>query len=236
MEVVARAFSEHVTAEVKLKCAAADFAAYTELAVRSAFLGRIGAGLSFYGHNKMKRRSLLQAALAFAATAVLSGNTSYRQWHALRANHWLIGAARDDAEATRLAEAVANLLAARVPQSQAMRAEAENDRDVVQLLRTRQLELAVMTIDAANDALTGSLGPVYEPAIPIRTVAPFGPQLLVALQDFSTDKAARIAAALAGFRWRDGSAPTRRSGPQSIVPLHAGAIRFKQARDIYQSQ
>jgi hypothetical protein len=179
----------------------------------------------------MKRRSLLQAALAMASAALLSGHSPPRNWNALRATHWLIGAARDDAEASRLADAASALLAARIPQSQAMHVEAENDRGIVQLLRTRQLELAIMSIDAANDALSGSAGPVRESPIALRTVAPFGPHLLVALEDYSTDKATRIAAALAGFRWRDGSAPTRRSGPQSMVPLHAGAIRFKQAHE-----
>ena len=188
------------------------------------------------GYKNMKRRSLLQAALATASAILLSGHSPYRQWSALKATHWLIGAARDDAEASRLADAASALLAARVPQSQAMHVEADNDREVVQLLRTRQLELAIMSIDAANDALSGNAGSARDSPIPLRTVAPFGPHLLVAFEDYSTDKAARIAAALAGFRWRDGSAPTRRSGPQSIVPLHAGAIRFKHARDIYESQ
>jgi hypothetical protein len=177
----------------------------------------------------MKRRNLLQVALALVGAALLSGHSPYRQWSALRAKHWLIVGARDDAEASRLAGAAAALLAARLPESQAMAVEAENDREVVQLLRTRQLELAMMSIDAANDALQGSGALLREGSVPLRTVAPFGPHLLVALDDYATDKAARIAAALAGFRWRDGSAPTRRSGPQSKVPLHAGATRFKQA-------
>lgn len=179
----------------------------------------------------MKRRSLLQAALAMAGAVLLSGHSPYRQWYAFRAKHWLIVAAHDDAEASRLADAVSALLAARLPESEALAAEAENERDVVQLLRTHQLELAIVSIDAANDALSGSGAYTRDGAIPLRTVAPFGPHLLVALEDYATDKAARIAAALAGFRWQDGSAPTRRSGPQSKVPLHPGAIRFRQARE-----
>jgi hypothetical protein len=179
----------------------------------------------------MKRRSLIQAALAIVSAALLAGHSPYRQWSALRAKHWLIVAARNDAEAFRLANAASVLLAARVPESQAMAVQAESEREVVQLLRTRQLELAMVSIDAANDALGGSGSLVRDDSVPLRTVAPFGPHLLVALEDYDPNKAARIAAALAGFRWQDGSAPTRRSGPQSKVPLHAGAIRFKQARE-----
>ncbi len=179
----------------------------------------------------MKRRSLLQAALAIVSAALFSGHSPYRRWSALRAKHWLIVAARDDAEASRLANAAAALLAARVPESHAMAVETENERELAQLLRTRQLELGMVSIDAANDAFQGSGAMVRDASVPLRTVAPFGPHLLVALEDYDPDKAARIAAALAGFRWKDGSAPTRRSGPQSKVPLHAGAIRFKQARE-----
>jgi hypothetical protein len=178
----------------------------------------------------MKRRSLLRVGLAMGSATLLTGHMPYRQWYPLVAKHWLIAASRDDAEATRLANAASMLLAARVSQSRAMAVEAENERDVVQLLRTHQLELGIVSIDAANDALAGS-GAYRDRPVALRTVAPFGPHLLVALEDYATDKAARIAAALAGFRWPDGSAPTRRSGPQSKVPLHSGAIRFKQARE-----
>jgi len=177
----------------------------------------------------MKHRSLYHAALAIACVTLLSGHSPYRQWSVLGAKHWLIVAARDDAEACRLANAASVLLAARVPESRAMAVQAENDREVVQLLRTRQLALAMLSIDAANDALQGSGVLAREGSIPLRTVAPFGPHLLVALEGYPTDKAARIAAALAGFRWQDGSAPTRGSGTQSNVPLHAGATRFKEA-------
>jgi hypothetical protein len=179
----------------------------------------------------MKRRSLLGAALAVGSATLLTGHLPYRQWSSLMAKHWLIVAARDDAEASRLADAASSLLAARVPQSQAMAVEADSERDVVQLLRTHQLELAIVSIDAGNDALAGSGAYGRDGPVALRTVAPFGPHLLVALEDYPTDKAARIAAALAGFRWQDGSAPTRRSGPQSKVPLHSGAIRFKQAHE-----
>jgi hypothetical protein len=183
------------------------------------------------GHKNMKRRSLLRVALAMSSATLLTGHLPYRQWYPLVAKHWLIVASRDDAEATRLADAASTLLAGRVPQSRAMAVEAENERDVVQLLRTHQLELGIVSIDAANDALAGSGAYGRDGPVALRTVAPFGPHLLVALEDYATDKAARIAAALAGFRWQDGSAPTRRSGPQSKVPLHSGAIRFKQARE-----
>jgi hypothetical protein len=179
----------------------------------------------------MKRRSLLQAGLAMAGAALLTGNSPYRQWYAFGPKHWLIVAVHGDAEASRLADAVSALLAARVSGSQAMPAEAENQRDVMQLLRTHQVELAIVSINAANDALSGTGASFPDGPVPLRTVAPFGPHLLVALDGYSTDKAARIAAALSGFRWQDGSVPTRGAGPQSKVPLHPGAIRFKQARE-----
>ena len=92
----------------------------------------------------MNRRSLLQASLALAGAALVSGHSTSRPWSALQVKHWLIVAARDDAEASRLAGAAATLLAARLPESQALAVQAENDREVVQLLRTHQLGLAVL--------------------------------------------------------------------------------------------
>ena len=118
-----------------------------------------------------------------------------------------------------------------MPGSQAAAISAETERDALQLLRSHEVELAIVTIDAANHALAGSGAFAADGPVPLRTVVPFGPHLLVALDSYSTDRAARIAAALAGFRWQDGSVPTRGSKPQSRLPLHPGAIRYKQARE-----
>ena len=73
----------------------------------------------------------------------------------MRATHWLIGAARDDAEASRLADAASALPGRAYSPEPGNARQAGNDREIVQLLRTRQLELAIMSIDAANDALSG---------------------------------------------------------------------------------
>jgi TRAP-type uncharacterized transport system substrate-binding protein len=178
-----------------------------------------------------RRRVLLRIALAIAGATLLTGHSPYRQWYAFRAKHWLIVVAHGDAQASRLADAVCALLAVRLPQSQAMAAEAENERDAVQLLRTHQLELAIVRIGAANDAFSGGGAFRRDGPVPLRTVAPFGSHLLVALEDYSSEKAEEIAAALAGFRWEDGAVPTDGSGPESKVPLHPGAMRYKHARD-----
>jgi hypothetical protein len=178
-----------------------------------------------------RRRVLLRTALAIAGATLLTGHSPYRQWYAFRAKHWLIVAAHGDAQASRLADAVSALLAVRLPESQAMAAEVENERDAVQLLRTHQLELAIVRIGVANDAFSGGGAFRRDGPVPLRTVAPFGPHLLVALEDYSSEKAEEIASALAGFRWEDGAVPTDGSGLESKVPLHPGAIQYKQARD-----
>jgi hypothetical protein len=178
-----------------------------------------------------KRRILLQTALAIAGASLLTGHSPYRQWYAFRAKHWLIVAAHGDAQASRLADAVSALLAARLPESQAMAAEVENERDAVQLLRTHQLELAILRIDAANDAYSGDGAFQRDGPVPLRSVAGLGPHLLVALDDYSSDKAEGIAAVLAGFRWEDPDLPSSGSAPEPKVPLHPGAIQHKQARD-----
>jgi hypothetical protein len=179
----------------------------------------------------IERRVFLQTALAVAGAVLLAGHSPYRQWYAFRAKHWLIVAAHGDPQASRLADAVSERLAAQVPESQAMAAEAETERDVVQLLRSRQLELGILTVDAANDAWSGSGTARRDGPVPLRTLTAFGPHLLVALDDYSSDRTMQIVAALAGLRWQDDPLPTPRPAHESHVPLHSGAARYQQAAE-----
>ena len=179
----------------------------------------------------VERRVFLRTALAGAGAVLLTGHSPYRQWYAFRAKHWLIVAAHGDAQASRLADAVSERLASSVPESQALAAEAETERDVVQLLRSRQLELGILSVDAANDAWSGSGAALRDGPVPLRTLTPFGTHLLVALDDYSSDRTVQIVAALAGFRWQDDPTPSPRSEHVSRVPLHSGALRYQQAAE-----
>lgn len=172
----------------------------------------------------MHRRKLLQATLAVASAALLTGHSPYRQWYAFRAKHWIVVAAHDDAAASRIADLVAAELATRVPESQAMAAEAESEHDVVQLLRTRQLELGIVGAQAARDALRGTGSFAADGPVALRMVYPFGAHLLVVLEDYPPERAGQIAVALDDLpEIRDATA-AEHSTADSPVPPHAGTL------------
>ena len=180
----------------------------------------------------MNRRRILQAALAVAGAALLSGHSPYKQWYAYRGKHLIVVASATDAEASRLADALAAQLAAEIPRSQAVPAEARSIRDVVQLLRTRQLPIGILGRESAGAAYAGGAPFEVEGPLALRTMAEFEDYLLVVLDDFPEDKAFEIAGAAAGLprsQWPASRKQTASEAP--VIPLHPGAIAFQQAHE-----
>ena len=180
----------------------------------------------------MNRRRILQAVLAVAGAALLSGHSPYRQWYAYRGKHLIVVASATDAEASRLADALAAQIAAEIPRSQAVPAEARSIRDVVQLLRTRQLPIGILGRESAGAAYVGGAPFEVEGPLALRTMAEFEDYLLVVLDDFPEDKAFEIAGAAAGLprsQWPASRKQIASGAP--AIPLHPGAIAFRQAHD-----
>ncbi len=177
----------------------------------------------------MNRRRILQAALAVAGAALLSGHSPYKQWYAYRGKHLIVVASATDAEASRLADALAAWLAAEIPRSQAIPAEARSVRDVVQLLRTHQLPIGILARQSAGAAYAGGAPFEVEGPLALRTMAEFEDYLLVVLADFPEDKAFEIAGAAAGLprsQWPESRKQTTSESP--VIPLHPGAIAFRE--------
>ena len=180
----------------------------------------------------MNRRRIMQAALAVAGAALLSGHSPYRQWYAYRGKHLIVVASATDAEASRLADALAAQLAAEIPQSQAVPAEARSVRDVVQLLRTHQLPIGILGRESAGAAYTGSAPFAVEGPLALRTMAEFEDYLLVVLDSFPEDKAYEIAGAAAGLPRSQWPAPRKQAVSEApVVPFHPGALAFQQAHE-----
>lgn len=180
----------------------------------------------------MIRRRILKAALAVAGAALLSGHSPYRQWYAYRGKHLIVVASVADAEASRLADAVAAQLAADVPESQAVSAQAKSAREVVQLLRSRQLPAAILDLSSAAAAYAGSAPFEREGPLALRKLAEFERHLLVVLDDFPEDKAFAIAGAAAALgQQRLPEAPKTANSQVSAIPLHPGALAFRQAHE-----
>ncbi|HZP92683.1 MAG TPA: hypothetical protein VFB20_07360 [Burkholderiales bacterium] len=179
----------------------------------------------------MIRRRIVKAALAIAGAALLSGHSPYRQWYAYRGKHLIVVASVADAEASRLADALAARLAAELPESHAVSAQAKSAREVVQLLRSRQLPAAVLDMQTAGVAYAGRPPFEREGPLELRKLAEFERHLLVVLDDFPEDKAFAIAGAAAVLGQQRLPEAPKANSQVSAIPLHPGALAFRQAHE-----
>ena len=103
-------------------------------------------------------------------------------------------------------------------------------REVVQLLRTRQLPMGILDLESARAAYAGSAPFEREGPLALRALARFEGSLLVVLDDFPTDKAFEIAGAVAGLlRSQRPASEKRATSEVPDIPLHPGALAFQQA-------
>ena len=124
----------------------------------------------------MNRRDVLLLSLG-ASAFLLMGHTPYRQWAAYRKNRLIFVASEVDEVSLRLGASVAETLAARLPQSKAMMATTATTVDVVSLLTSAQLDVALLTSDDAYQAVRGA-GKFEGRAVPLRALAVFGSSVL----------------------------------------------------------
>jgi NMT1-like family len=167
-----------------------------------------------------RRAFLTLAALAGAACGVM-GHSPYRQWQAYRKSRLIIVASAAEPAAYPLGEAVAAVLARYLPESRALAARAADSLEIVKLLASDQLDLAILTTADAGAAYEGRGRFAGQGALPLRALALLGPYLLVCRQDFPAATAQAIASTLAEHG-RGQAATTNGAAP---IPLHAGVPR-----------
>jgi TRAP transporter TAXI family solute receptor len=112
-----------------------------------------------------------------ASAFLLMGHTPYRQWQVYRKNRLIFVASEADEVSLRLGASIAEALAARLPQSKAMMATTATAVDVVGLLASSQLEVALLTSDDAYEAVKG-VGKFSGRPVPLRALAVFGSSVL----------------------------------------------------------
>ncbi len=122
----------------------------------------------------MRRRLLLLGALGASAPLLLA-HTPYPRWYRYRARHTVIAADREDPRSFPLGERLARYLADRVPDLRPEAARAQNPRTVLSLLKTHQLDLALLRAEDAYRALRGA-SPYAALRMPLRALAFLSPE------------------------------------------------------------
>jgi len=163
----------------------------------------------------VERRRLLRLAALVAAAGGVMGHSPYRQWQVYRKSRLIIVTSAAEPDSYPLGDAIATLLARHLPESHALAGRAGDALEIVKLLSSRQLDLAILTAGDARDAHAGLGRFAVEGAQPLRALAVLGSHLLVCRDDFPAATAQAIASTLAEH-WRGAgtSAPT--------IPFHAG--------------
>lgn len=178
-----------------------------------------------------QRRLCLRVLCAGAAAWLLCGHSPYRQWDTYRKARLVLLVSAADDSSVRLAQALAGVFAQRLPQSRATYARSRDTNDVVRLLASRQLDLALLREADAIAAFTGAEPFADNGGIGLRTLAQLGEHVFVALDDVP-DAAAYMLVEALSEHWRDIDAAFVRnaSGPRPLhaprVPLHPGAVAF----------
>jgi TRAP-type uncharacterized transport system substrate-binding protein len=127
----------------------------------------------------MHRRLFLAGTVA-AGAVPLMGHSPYRKWTQYRALHTVIVTDRSDAESFPLGERLAAHLVARRPELRATAARSESSATVLSLLRTRQVDVALLRAEDAYQGLHGS-DPYAALATPLRALAGVAPEYLYLL-------------------------------------------------------
>ena len=124
----------------------------------------------------MHRRIFLRGALA-GSTLLLMGHSPYRRWSQYRALHSVIATDRADARSFPLGERLARRLAARRPDLNATAVRSQDPRTLLSLLKTRQLDLALLRAEDAYQGLHGT-GAYASLMTPLRALAGIAPEYL----------------------------------------------------------
>jgi TRAP-type uncharacterized transport system substrate-binding protein len=122
----------------------------------------------------MHRRRFLAGAVV-ASALPLMGPSPYRKWTQYRARHTVIITDRSDAESVPLGERLAAHLAARRPELRPTAARSESPATILSLLRTRQVDVALLRGEDAYQGLHGA-GPYAALETPLRALAGVAPE------------------------------------------------------------
>lgn len=182
------------------------------------------------------RRGLLRAALAAGAWLVLTGHSPYRQWEVHRKARLVLLVSRSEEPSVLLGRTLAALYAERLPESRATMARARDSNDVVRLIASKQLDVALLREREAYAALAGEGRYAQGGSVALRALAVLGEYVFVCRDDLPNASAYMLTEVLAES-WREidpalvGAAKSPRPGGTLPVPLHPGALQYYRDHD-----
>ena len=169
----------------------------------------------------MDRRTFVRLLGVVGAACGVMGHSPYRQWQVYRKSRLIIVTSAAEPASYPLGEAVATLLARHLPESRALATRAGDSLEIVKLLASNQLDLAILTAQDARDAHEGRGRFASDGTVSLRALAVLGPYLLGCREDFPVATAQVLAGALIEH-WR-AEAPAAFDGvPRATIPFHAG--------------
>ena len=170
----------------------------------------------------MKRRVYLRFLCAGGAVLLLGGHSPYRQWDVYRKARLVLLVSATDETSVRLAQALVAIFAHRLPESRATYARARDTNDLVRLIASKQLEVALLREGDAHAVFTGAEPFADNGRVALRTLGALGEHLFVCLEEVPKAAAYMLVEALAE-RWRDLDAALVPTGKWSQAA--AGAAR-----------
>ena len=175
--------------------------------------------------GRLGRRAVMKLAMAAVAAVAVGGHTPYGQWTVYRQRNLFIVASRTDDAALLLARALMAGLAQELPESRSRVTRATDPVRIASLLATGQLDVAVVSREAAAGMLAGSgdfsvVGPVA-----LTGLAELGAHLVVTVDRFKPRHAFLLAMAVDHLRPTLPVAAALSDVP-AVPPVHDGAAAY----------
>jgi hypothetical protein len=183
----------------------------------------------------MTRRQILRITAAGGAWALLCGHSPYRQFHLYRKTRLIILYDKRDVAAGSVGEALARLLSKYWPDSNAMTARAYDSLDLVTLIASKQLDLALLAHAQAAQARSGRGEFAQLGAVALTTLASVGGYSVVCREELLEPVARKFAEALRAH-WEEldpalrGAASGPDPGSTPAIPIHAAALAAYRRR------
>jgi hypothetical protein len=183
----------------------------------------------------MNRRSFIVPATALAAWVLLSGHSPYRKFQIYRKTRLIVMAPNDDARAGVVADSLAAFFATYWKDSKSIPGRAQTAPDLVRLLLSSQLDVAVLAQKEAVSARAGVDRYAKQGPVALCALAVLKDHVLVTREDLLKPVAEKIIQAMQA-NWKalkpdlTGEAAKPYAGQAIGIPLHSvAAVLYSRA-------